>query len=65
MKAAIYGMAVAKNAPSINYAPARIGTGLTLKPWYGYGTEETMDGKTREAIQNVELNRDYTTGRFR
>ena len=54
-----------KNAPTINYLPARIGTSLTLKPWYGYEVEEQMDKKTRAAIQDVVLSWDRATGRFR
>jgi hypothetical protein len=59
------GQSGPKNTPKVNYVPARIGTSLTLKPWYGYETEETMDKKTRAAIQDVELAWDRDTGRFR
>ena len=45
--------------------PARVGTSLTLKPWYGYEVEEQMDKKTRAAIQDVVLNWDRISGRFR
>ena len=58
------GQAGPKNDPKVNYVPARIGTSLTLKPWYGYETEETMDKKTRAAIQDVILNWDRNAGRF-
>jgi hypothetical protein len=50
--------------PKINYVPARVGTTLTLTPWYGYETEETMDKATRAAIRNVELAWDRAQGRF-
>jgi hypothetical protein len=35
--------ALAGIEPKVNYVPARVGTSLTLKPWYGYETEEQMD----------------------
>jgi hypothetical protein len=50
--------------PKINYVPARVGTALTLKPWYGYEVEEVMDAATRGAIQNVELRWDRGKGVF-
>ena len=50
--------------PKIDYLPARVGTALTLKPWYGYETEEQMDAATRSAIQNVELRWDRDKGIF-
>ena len=50
--------------PKINYVPARVGTALTLKPWYGYETEEQMDAATRSVIQNVELQWDRNQGIF-
>jgi hypothetical protein len=50
--------------PKINYVPARVGTALTLKPWYGYEVEEVMDAATRGAIQNVELRWDRRKGEF-
>lgn len=56
--------ALASIAPSINYLPARIGTTLTLKPWYGYETEEQMDRATRSVIRNVVLYWDSKQGRF-
>ena len=39
--------------PSIDYLPARQGTTLTLKPWYGYEAEEQMRGVERNAIKRV------------
>jgi hypothetical protein len=59
------GRAGPKNAPTINYVPARVGTSLTLKPWYGYEVEAQMDDKTRAAIQDVTLIWDRAAGRFR
>jgi hypothetical protein len=56
--------ALAAAAPSINYLPARVGTTLTLKSWYGYGVEEQMDDGTRAAIRNVVLDWDAKQGRF-
>ena len=56
--------ALASLQPKINYLPARVGTTLTLKPWYGYETEEQMDAATRSAIQNVELEWDRKQGIF-
>jgi hypothetical protein len=47
--------ALARIDPEINYVPARVGTALTLRPWYGYEAQEQMDAATRNAIQNVEL----------
>jgi hypothetical protein len=54
-----------KNEPTINYVPARVGTSLTLKPWYGYEVEETMPKAVRESLQDVVLNWDRAQGRFR
>jgi hypothetical protein len=56
--------ALAAIQPKINYVPARVGTGLTLKPWYGYEAEEQMDGAARSAIQDVELRWDRDQGIF-
>ncbi|HTR84053.1 MAG TPA: hypothetical protein VMI56_06215 [Reyranella sp.] len=53
------------NAPTINYVPARVGTGLTLKPWYGYEVEEQMPKAVRESLQDVVLNWDRAQGHFR
>ncbi len=53
-----------KNAPTVNYLPAQVGTSLTLRPWYGYEVEEQMDKRTRAAIQDVVLNWDRASGRF-
>jgi hypothetical protein len=53
------------NAPTINYVPARVGTSLTLKPWYGYEVEEQMSKPTRAALQDVVLQWDRASGRFR
>ncbi len=50
--------------PKINYVPARVGTALTLKPWYGYEVEEGMDAATRGAIQDVELKWERAQGVF-
>jgi hypothetical protein len=50
--------------PKINYLPARVGTALTLKPWYGYEAQEQMDAATRSATQSVELNWDRNQGIF-
>ena len=58
------GQSGPKYEPKVNYVPARVGTSLTLKPWYGYEAEETMNKKTRAAIQNVVLNWDRANGRF-
>jgi hypothetical protein len=55
---------LASRSPSINYVPARIGTTLTLKPWYGYEIEAQMDEATRRAIRDVALAWDRTQGRF-
>ncbi len=55
---------LAGRVPSINYVPAQVGTTLTLKPWYGYETEETMDKATRGAIRDVVLSWDREQGRF-
>ena len=48
----------------INYVPARVGTALTLQPWYGYEVEEGMDAATRGAIQDVELKWERAQGMF-
>jgi hypothetical protein len=53
------------NPPKINYVPARLGTTLTLKPWYGYEVEGQMKKETRAAIQDVLLTWDRASGRFR
>lgn len=53
------------NAPTINYVPARIGTSLTLKPWYGYEVEEQMSKAVRDSLQDVVLSWDRVHGRFR
>jgi hypothetical protein len=53
------------NTPTMNYVPARIGTGLTVKPWYGYEVEAQMPDKTRAALQDVVLTWDRANGRFR
>jgi hypothetical protein len=53
------------NAPEINYVPARVGTSLTLKPWYGYEVEAQMSKATRAALQDVVLTWDRASGRFR
>jgi len=58
------GQAGPKNEPTINYVPARVGTSLTLKPWYGYEVEETMNKATRASIRDVVLTWDRTSGRF-
>lgn len=51
-------------APLIDYLPARHGTTLTLKPWYGYETEEQMSAAERSAIRSIVLNWDRVRGRF-
>jgi len=56
--------ALARLTPKINYVPARVGTTLTLTPWYGYESEEQMDKATRGAIGNVVLTWDPQQGRF-
>jgi hypothetical protein len=56
--------ALASQIPKINYLPARLGTTLTLKPWYGYEIEEQMDKATRAAIRTVTLSWDRAQGRF-
>jgi hypothetical protein len=58
------GQAGPKNTPTINYVPARVGTTLTLKPWYGYEVEEMMNKATRASIHDVVLTWDRTSGRF-
>ena len=55
---------LASLTPAINYVPARVGTTLTLKPWYGYEAEEQMDRATRSAIRDVVLDWDARQGRF-
>jgi len=50
--------------PSIDYLPARQGTTLTLKPWYGYEAEEQMRDVERNAIRSIVLNWDRNGGRF-
>jgi hypothetical protein len=55
---------LASITPKINYEPARVGTTLTLTPWYGYEAEETMHRATRAAIRKVVLAWDATRGRF-
>jgi hypothetical protein len=55
---------LAATSPSIDYRPARLGTTLTLKPWYGYELEERMSRTTRAAIRNVVLDWDARQGRF-
>ncbi len=51
--------------PSINYVPARVGTTLTLTPWYGYEVEESMNAATRASIRRtLVLNWDAKRGRF-
>ncbi len=56
--------ALASIEPSVNYLPARIGTTLTLAPWYGYEVEEQMSSVTRSAIRNVVIDWDARQGRF-
>ena len=56
--------ALASIVPSVNYLPARIGTTLTVAPWYGYEVEEQMSSVTRSAIRNVVLAWDARQGRF-
>jgi hypothetical protein len=55
---------LASVAPKVNYVPARVGTTLTLTPWYGYEIEETMDRATRAAIRKIVLTWDGARGRF-
>lgn len=55
---------LASRTPAINYVPARVGTSLTLKPWYGYEIEAQMDEATRSTIRDVALAWDRTQGRF-
>jgi hypothetical protein len=52
------------NEPKINYVPARVGTSLTVKPWYGYEVEEQMPKPVRESLQDVVLDWDRAQGRF-
>jgi len=56
--------ALASLEPSVNYLPARIGTTLTLAPWYGYEVEEQMSSVTRSAIRNVVIDWDAKQGKF-
>jgi hypothetical protein len=56
--------ALASIEPKVNYVPAKVGTTLTLTPWYGYEIEAQMDSATRGAIRNVELGWDRDKGRF-
>jgi hypothetical protein len=60
--------ALAGVEPNVNYVPARIGTTMTLKPWYGYEVEERMqdqkDTVTRSAIRDIELRWDRNKGVF-
>jgi hypothetical protein len=60
--------ALAGIEPAVNYIPARVGTTLTLKPWYGYEMEERMeehkDAATRNAIEDVRLRWDRNKGVF-
>jgi hypothetical protein len=56
--------AVAGIEPKIDYVPARAGTDLALKPWYGYEAEAQMDAATRSAIQNLTLRWDRNKGVF-
>jgi hypothetical protein len=51
-------------APSIDYLPARQGTTLTLKPWYGYEAEEQMSATERSAIRSIVLQWDRERGHF-
>jgi hypothetical protein len=51
-------------APSIDYLPARQGTTLTLKPWYGYEAEEQMSATERSAIRSIVLQWDRERGCF-
>jgi hypothetical protein len=51
-------------APSIDYLPARQGTTLTLKPWYGYEAEEQMSAAERDAIRSIVLQWDRERGHF-
>jgi len=50
--------------PSIGYVPARRGTTLTLKPWYGYEAEEQMRSAERAAVRSLVLHWDRERGRF-
>lgn len=56
--------AVEGRTPTVDFQPARVGTSLFLKPWYGYEVEEQMDDATRAAIKDVELKWDRLQGRF-
>jgi hypothetical protein len=55
---------LASITPTIDYVPTRVGTTLTLKPWYGYEAEVQMESATRAAIGNVVLDWDAELGRF-
>lgn len=55
---------LANAAPTVNYLPARIGTTLTLEPWYGYEAEEQMSSTTRSAVRKIVLDWDAKSGRF-
>lgn len=50
--------------PAMNFVPARVGTSLTVSPWYGYEAEEQTDAKARSAIRDVVLSWDKSQGRF-
>jgi hypothetical protein len=50
--------------PELNYLPARIGTSLTVSPWYGYEAEEQTDQKERSAVRDVVLSWEKSQGRF-
>jgi hypothetical protein len=50
--------------PKVDYLPARQGTTLTLKPWYGYEAEEQMRDTERSAIRSIVLQWDRERGRF-
>lgn len=51
-------------SPAVDYQPARNGTSLILKPWYGYEIEEKLDDAGRASIREVELKWDRAQGRF-
>lgn len=55
---------LASIVPKVNYVPARVGTTLTVTPWYGYEAEAQMDSATHAAIRNVTLTWNRDTGRF-
>jgi hypothetical protein len=60
--------ALAGVEPKVNYVPSRVGTTMTLKPWYGYEVEERMqeqkDTVTRSAIRDIKLRWDRNQGVF-